>query len=337
LIDLQERLEKIYPNHEPDEKVILFIRKHWFLFFVVFLIIFGIILLPAIVVVVLIRFSPQLFTGSIVNIIVILSSIYLLFLCAAFLIGFINLYFDVMILTNKRIIDINQKGLFNRVIDELDLLHVEDVASRVRGMIGTFLDFGIVEIQTAGTERNFIFNGIPNPRKVCRQILTQYKELLRTDEFMAAGKINGAEGLGHNRLRPISHEKMHGRPPKPRPAIDNLIDQENFKNLKLQSGEFPQIDQANYEGELVEGQAVDLTKSNGNQDQVLIKFNIQRENLAEVLKILPSLKSPTINDLIDRNYVAIESVIKKSELDQLLSQLKAKGAVDIIQSGIRIL
>jgi len=334
-MDIQERLEKIYPSHEADEKAILFIRKHWFLFFMVFLILFGMLLLPTIVLIITIKYFPQLFSGSVINILVIFGSMYLLFLCAIFLIGFINLYFDVVILTNKRIIDINQKGLFHRVVDELDLLHVEDVASRVRGILGTFFDFGTVEIQTAGTERNFIFTGIPNPRKLCQLILAQYKELLKADQFEAVRRIDSAEGLGSGRLRSSVHEEMHGRQLKPRPTIDNLIDRKNLTNLKSQSGQFPQIDQAKSEGELVEGKAVDLNKPNENQ--ILIKFNIKRENLAEVLKILPSLKSPTINDLIDPKYVAIESVVKKSELGQLLPQLKAKGATDIIQSGIRIL
>lgn len=73
------------------------------------------------------------------------------------------------------------------------------------------------------------------------------------------------------------------------------------------------------------------------QDMILIKFNIARGQLAEVLNILPSLKSPTINDLADKNFVAVETVVKKSELNTLLPQLKEKGASDIIESEIKIL
>ncbi len=328
----QERLAKIFPSQEPDEEVIFFLRKHWFLFLAVFLIILGMLFVPAIFIIVSIRLYPGFFTGSVIHFLVIFASMYLLFLCAASLISFINLYFDIVILTNKRIIDTNQKGLFHRVIDELDTLHIEDVSSKVTGIFGTFFDFGIVEIQTAGAERNFIFQGIPHPRQIARQIMAQYKKSLETDQMEVAKKIDKAEGLGH-RLKPATKS-----------PISHLIDKDKLELLKQKSQEAPQeeafsqelpkkeLPKKGLEGELKEGQMVDL-----GGKKTLIKFNLPKAHLDEVLEILPSLKSPTVSELANKNYVAVETVVKKSNLERILPELRGRGATDIIQSDIRVL
>ncbi len=320
--DPKERLAKIFPSQEPDEEVIFFLRKHWFLFLIVFLIILGMLFVPAIFIIISIRLYPGFFTGSVIHFLVIFSSMYLLFLCAASLISFINLYFDIAILTNKRIIDINQKGLFHRVIDELDILHIEDVSSKVTGIFGTFFDFGIVEIQTAGAERNFIFRGVPHPRQIARQIMAQYKKSLESDQTEAMKKIDKAEGLGH-RLKPVTKS-----------PISHLIDKDKLELLKQKAKESSQkeLSQKGLDGKLKEGQMVDLSGK-----KALIKFNLPKTHLDETLEILPSLKSPTINELADKNYVAIETVVKKSNLERILPELRGRGATDIIQSDIRIL
>ena len=324
-MESQERLAKIFPSQDPDEEVIFFLRKHWFLFLVVFLIVFGMLIVPTIFVVISIKAYPEFFTGSVVNLLVIFASMYLLFLCGASLISFINLYFDIVILTNKRIIDINQKGLFHRVIDELDLLHIEDASAHVRGIFGTFFDYGNVEIQTAGAARNFIFQGIPHPRQVSRQILNQYKKSLETESPKTIEKMEMSEGLNH-RLKL-----------KPKSAISHLIDKDKLELLKQKELPQKELPEKEIGGELKEGQTVDLAGGTTDQEKILIKFNLPKAHLNEILEILPSLKSPTVSELADRNYVAVETVIKKSHLGRILPQLRGRGATDIIQSDIRVL
>jgi len=302
-MDLQDRLEKIFPTPDKDEKVIFFQRKHWFLFFVIFIILFFMLIVPFVFIAISARTYPQFFSGSVINFLVIFSSAYLLFLCAAFLLSFINLYFDIVILTNKRIVDINQKGLFNRQIDELDLLHIEDVSSHVSGFFGTTLDFGEVEVQTAGTARNFLLNGMPHPRQLCRQILEQYEKALKTQE-------------GGERMRKI--DLAEGSPRRLQTFSPQDIAQPS-KN----------------EGRLEEGKMIDLSPP--ANDKVLLKFNIEKNKLDEVLKILPSLKSPTINDLADSQYAAVETVVQKSQISNLIPELKKRGGTDIIESDIKTL
>ena len=67
------------------------------------------------------------------------------------------------IITNKRIINIEQKGLFSREISELELDKIQDVSADIIGIIPTFLGYGDIYIQTAGETEKFIFKNIPDP------------------------------------------------------------------------------------------------------------------------------------------------------------------------------
>lgn len=225
------RFNKLFPEHAPDEKLIFFTRKHWFLFFIIFAILFLMFIIPFTFLAISIRSYPAFFVGSVVNLTIIISSMYLLFLMAAFLLSFINLYFDIMIVTNKRIIDINQKGLFNREINELDLLHVEDVSAKVAGILGTVFDFGSVEIQTAGTARNFLFSGVPHPRQICQTIQNQYKAILEHPETIEhIRKIDKAEGLGR-RILGLKSEPEISKPTEFNPTSSQEGELEEGKSI----------------------------------------------------------------------------------------------------------
>lgn len=63
----------------------------------------------------------------------------------------------------------------------------------------------------------------------------------------------------------------------------------------------------------------------------LIKINLNKQNLVEILRVLPSLKKPTITKLTDRNYLWIESVVTNSDIKYLIPKLKNLWALDIIK------
>ncbi len=74
-------------------------------------------------------------------------------------------------MTDKRIVDIEQVGLFKRIIAEQKLFRVQDVTAEVKGIIPTFLHYGKVTIQTAGTKERFVFDEIPHPYEVSKKII----------------------------------------------------------------------------------------------------------------------------------------------------------------------
>lgn len=60
-----------------------------------------------------------------------------------------------------------------------------------------------------------------------------------------------------------------------------------------------------------------------------IFLNVRRDNLGELLKSLPALKSPTISPLADPEWVAVNTVVEKSALPKLMPVLRrlAQGLV----------
>jgi len=61
-----------------------------------------------------------------------------------------------------------------------------------------------------------------------------------------------------------------------------------------------------------------------------LKMNVAGDNLARVLKVLPAEKSPTISNLSDSKYVAVEVIIADEVERQLVPALKRAGASGII-------
>jgi hypothetical protein len=89
-----------------------------------------------------------------------------LLLC--FMVGFMlwtNYYLDTWIVTDRRIIYIDQRSFFNRNVSMFRLERLQDIEIRTVGIIQTFLNFGTISAQTAGSlENNFISSGLPDPR-----------------------------------------------------------------------------------------------------------------------------------------------------------------------------
>lgn len=100
-----------------------------------------------------------------------LAFIYTLSVWLFFYTAFINYFLDMWIVTNDRIVDIRQMGLFSRTVAELDLFRVQDVTSEAHGFFSTVFDFGNVYIQTAGEQERFVFYNVPEPHKIRESII----------------------------------------------------------------------------------------------------------------------------------------------------------------------
>jgi ATP phosphoribosyltransferase len=65
--------------------------------------------------------------------------------------------------------------------------------------------------------------------------------------------------------------------------------------------------------------------------KVLVKLNVARTDLDEVIGLLPSMKAPTVNELFGERGYAVETVVAKTEVNTLIPALKDAGATDIIE------
>jgi hypothetical protein len=160
------------PNQRKDEKVLLFLRRFWITPFEIIFYMLGLYALPSAVAYVFIDAIENKLADPFVGpIIVLVASMYVLGVWLFGFLEFTDYYLDVWIVTNERIINIEQKGLFTRVASELHLSAVQDVTSEVKGVLHTLLDYGHVHIQTAGERTRFIFKDIPKPEKVKEEII----------------------------------------------------------------------------------------------------------------------------------------------------------------------
>jgi len=75
-------------------------------------------------------------------------------------------YYNSLVITNKRIIDIDQRGLFERVVSEAPYEKIQDVSYRFKGIFQTLLRYGGIQIQTAGANAVIEIRNIKNPERV---------------------------------------------------------------------------------------------------------------------------------------------------------------------------
>ncbi len=119
---------------------------------------------------------PDFIHGAIIfPLAVLLASIYYLSIYLFFYAQFIDFYLDLWIVTNDRIVDIEQHGLFSRTISEVDLYRVQDVTVEVHGIIATLFKYGNITVKTASSNINIIFYNVHKPNEV-RQALIQLSE-----------------------------------------------------------------------------------------------------------------------------------------------------------------
>jgi len=71
--------------------------------------------------------------------------------------------------------------------------------------------------------------------------------------------------------------------------------------------------------------AIDATNKVG------LMLNVRREDLEAVLGVLPALKNPTISNLSDPEWVAVNTIIEESVVRQILPKLKAAKAQGIVE------
>ena len=67
------------------------------------------------------------------------------------------------------------------------------------------------------------------------------------------------------------------------------------------------------------------------EGKVGLKMNLKKENLKKILKILPAMKKPTISPLADEKWVAIETIVDKKIVKDLIPELKKNGAEGVVE------
>ncbi len=169
-------------NLEDGENVIYQVRRHWIIFlgYTIGLVFLG--FLPFIAFVLIEEFFPTFFNvdvgGNIYALFVFMYSLWVLILWIAFFLDWTKYYLDVWYVTEKRIIIIDQKQLFNREVSNVRFDKIQDVTVEVPGFLSTLLDFGNIKVQTASeTVCEFKMRVIRHPAQVRKIIFSKHNEI----------------------------------------------------------------------------------------------------------------------------------------------------------------
>lgn len=167
--------ERLFPSQLPDEKIVIVAREHWFrLASKVFLILI-LSLLPVIFKLLLVD-SDYLDTSKTAGAIVsTISAVYYLALLVALFVVFVLYYLNLYVVSENRIVDIDQTGILFHEVSELNIETIEDVSSQTKGVLGNLLNYGTVYIQTAGAQEKFEFENVPHPEIISKIILELYE------------------------------------------------------------------------------------------------------------------------------------------------------------------
>jgi uncharacterized membrane protein YdbT with pleckstrin-like domain len=92
--------------------------------------------------------------------------------------SFLYWFFNVYIVTTERVIDVDFFNLIYKKVSDADLNKIQDVSYNMGGVLRTLLNYGDVNIQTAGEVTNFDFEAVPKPDRVAKilQDLRQEEE-----------------------------------------------------------------------------------------------------------------------------------------------------------------
>lgn len=77
-------------------------------------------------------------------------------------------YFSVFILTDQRLRQVTQKGLFKKTVTDLGLDKIESISYQVKGIRGSLLDYGTILIQTGVGD--LTISVVPHPEKVYNKL-----------------------------------------------------------------------------------------------------------------------------------------------------------------------
>lgn len=153
-----------------NEEVHLFLRKH-FITNIPWIVLNAILLLlPPIIFFLFGNPIPPTLHLSPNTILIITLFYYIVVFGMLILANFINWYFNVYIVTNERIVDIDFVNILYREVSSTRLNLIQDVTMKTGGVVRAFFDYGDVFIQTAGTEVNFDFHAVPHPQEVAHEI-----------------------------------------------------------------------------------------------------------------------------------------------------------------------
>lgn len=153
-----------FETQERRERIILLLRRHWvtnlpWMFLTVLMVLapFFLRFFP------ILGFLPLRYQAMAVV-------LWYLFTLAFVFESFLSWYFNVNIVTDERIIDLDFYSLIYKEVSHCKIDQIQDVTFKMGGIFRTIFNFGDVLIQTAAEVPVFEFDSVPSPALVCQKL-----------------------------------------------------------------------------------------------------------------------------------------------------------------------
>lgn len=174
---------------KPGEQVKIKVRKHVFILFE-HVAVLGIIFIAPFLLFIFITsdtisagVSETIFTAITPALFIFIGAAWSLFIWMKLAAIWTDYHLDMWVVTDSRVIDVEQKGFFHREIATLQVEQIQDVTVEIKGIFSTILNFGTIRVQTAAASREFTIRGIPNPKRVKEIILKQHALRIEQEEI----------------------------------------------------------------------------------------------------------------------------------------------------------
>lgn len=156
-----------FEEQKENEKIELFLRRHFITNFPWILASLALSLLP-----ILFPFISKTLPFPLPSptIIILILFTYYVFIFGFLLLNFTLWYFQTGIVTNIRVIDVDITGILFREVSEAKDEDIQDVTYTQIGLIRSLFNYGNVLVQTSGSLQNIEFDRVPRPATVARII-----------------------------------------------------------------------------------------------------------------------------------------------------------------------
>lgn len=79
---------------------------------------------------------------------------------------YIRWHGSTLIMTDKRVVDIEQKGFFDRVVTEAPYSQIDEASYRIKGFWATVFRYGVIRMDLSGSAADIEFQNIYRPSRI---------------------------------------------------------------------------------------------------------------------------------------------------------------------------
>ncbi len=157
-------------------EALLTIRKHWFVFFLQGAAALLLAIAPIPLIGILRVYINAEFETQADALLRYGYTLYLMIVWLFFYIAWTNYYLDIWMITKDKIVAVELRGLFHRVIAEYELARVQDITTETKGFFSSLLGYGAIRVETAGERGRFYFRAAPHPEEA-KSLILKYHSL----------------------------------------------------------------------------------------------------------------------------------------------------------------